>query len=257
MPADLNVGGVDLSVNESQGPWLVAPSGLWQASGWVRDQWQLVFYGDSPSGVCSLSASINGQAVTLGPGAAVGQNSSTWHQCAGASASPTIQTADYGQGAMPLVIEGCDAAGACTGGTYAKTIQVDNTHPSVSLQSAGDVPVTAGAQYVTATAGGSPSGIAEIDCSVDGGPTQRYAEGGAQQPSAQVPVSGLGVHTIQCSADEHGGRAGREPRLVDEPGDDHAEDRRADGLGDHVRKADRRRCAASGCASASECPRTG
>ena len=65
-PADLNVGGVDLSVNESQGPWLVAPSGLWQASGWVRDQWQLVFYGDSPSGVCSLSASINGQAVTLG-----------------------------------------------------------------------------------------------------------------------------------------------------------------------------------------------
>ena len=200
LPADLNVGGVDLSVNESRGPWLVAQSGLWQASSWVRDQWQLAFYGDSPSGVCGLSASINGQAVTLGPRAAVGRNSSTWHQCAGASASPTIQTADYGQGAMPLVIEGCDAAGACTGGTYTKTIQVDNTHPSVSLQSAGDVPVTAGAQYVTATAGGSPSGIAEIDCSVDGGPTQRYSEGGAQQPSVQVPVSGLGVHAIQCSA---------------------------------------------------------
>ena len=61
--------------------------------------------------------------------------------------------------------------------------------------------MTAGAQYVTATAGGSPSGIAEIDCSVDGGPTQRYSEGGAQQPSVQVPVSGLGVHTIQCSAE--------------------------------------------------------
>ena len=28
---------------------------------------------------------------------------------------------------MPLVIEGCDAAGACTGGAYTKTIQVDNT----------------------------------------------------------------------------------------------------------------------------------
>ncbi len=199
--ADLNVGGVGLSVNESQGPWLVAPSGLWQASGWVRDRWQLVFYGDSPSGVCSLSASINGQGLTLGPGAAVGQNSSTWHQCAGATASPTIQTADYGQGSMPLVIEGCDAAGVCTGGTYAKTIQVDNSHPSVSLASAGDAPITAGQQYVTATAGGSPSGIAEIDCNVDGGPTQRYQESGAQQPTAQVAVSGLGVHTIECSAD--------------------------------------------------------
>jgi len=88
----------------------------------------------------------------------------------------------------------------CTGGAYTKTIQVDNTHPSVSLQSPGDVPVTAGTQHVTATAAGSPSGIAEIDCSVDGGPMQRYSEGGAQQPSAQVPVAGLGEHSIQCSA---------------------------------------------------------
>ncbi len=194
------VGGVALEVNENQGPRLVAPSGLWQASGWVRDRWQLVFSGDSPSGVCSLSASINGQAVTLGPGATVGQNSSTWHQCAGANASPTIQTADFGQGAMPLTIEGCDAAGACTGTGYTKTIYVDNSRPWVSLASPGDAPATTGTQYVTATAGGSPSGIAEIDCSVDGGPVQRFSEGGAQQPSAQVPVSGLGQHTIQCSA---------------------------------------------------------
>jgi hypothetical protein len=198
--AGVNVGGVDLAVDESQGPLLVSPSGLWQALGWVRDRWQLVFYGDSPSGVCSLSASINGQAVTLGPGAAVPSNTSTWHQCAGASASPTIQTADYGQGPMPLTIEGCDAAGACTGDAYTKTIQVDNSDPWVSLTSPGDVPVTAGTQDVTATAGGSLSGIAEIDCSLDDGPAQRYSEGGAQQPSEQVPVSGLGVHTIQCSA---------------------------------------------------------
>ncbi len=101
---------------------------------------------------------------------------------------------------MPLTIEGCDAAGACTGTGYTKTIYVDNSRPWISLSSPGDAPVTAGAQYVTATAGGSPSGIAEIDCSVDGGGVQRFAEGGAQQPSAQVPVSGLGEHTIQCSA---------------------------------------------------------
>ena len=53
---------------------------------------------------------------------------------------------------------------------------------------------------MTATAGGSPSGIAEIDCSVDGGPMQRFSEGGAQQPSQTVPVSGLGEHTVNCSA---------------------------------------------------------
>ena len=180
----------------------MAPYGLWQTAGWVRDRWQLPVYGDSPSGVCSLSASINGQAVTLGPGAAVGRNSSMWHKCAGAIASPTVQTADFGQGAMPMVIEGCDAAGVCTGGAYTKTIQVDNSHPWVSLQSPGDAPVTAGTQYVAATAGGSLSGIAEIDCSVDGGPTEAYSEAGAQQPSAEVPVSGLGEHTIQCSAED-------------------------------------------------------
>src|SRR5262249_25451924 len=49
--------------------------------------------------------------------------------------------------------------------------------------------------------GGSPSGIAEIDCRVDGGPITRFPESGAQQPSLQIPVSGLGVHSIQCSAE--------------------------------------------------------
>jgi hypothetical protein len=197
---ELRVGGVALEVNEDRGPWLVAPSGLWQASGWVRDSWSLPFYGDSPSGVCSLSASINGQPVALGPGSVVARNSGTWHQCAGAAANPTVQTADFGQGAMPLTIGGCDAAAVCTGGAYTKTIYVDNSHPWVTLASPGDAPVTAGTQYATATAGGSLSGIAEIDCSVDGGPIERYSEGGAQQPSARIPVSGLGVHTIQCSA---------------------------------------------------------
>jgi hypothetical protein len=151
--AALDVGGIDLSVDESQGPWLNAPAGLWQTSGWIRNQWPLVFSGDSPSGVCSLSAAINGQSVTLGPGATVGRNTGTWHQCAGASASATIQTAGYGQGPMPLTISGCDAAGVCTGGAYTKTIYVDNSQPWVSLASPGEVADTGQTQYVTATAG--------------------------------------------------------------------------------------------------------
>jgi hypothetical protein len=198
-PVYMAVGGVDLTVNEDRGPSLAA-AGLWQASAWVRDRWQLPFFGDSPSGVCNLYASIHGQAVALGPSSAVPRDSGTWHQCAGASASPTIQTADYGQGPMPLTIEGCDAAGVCTGTAYTKTIYVDNSRPWVSLASPGDAPVTAGTQYVTATAGGSPSGVAEIDCRVDGGPVARFVERGAQQPSARVPVSGLGVHGVSCMA---------------------------------------------------------
>ena len=90
-------------------------------------------------------------------------------------------TADFGRGPMPLTIQGCDAAGVCTGGTYTKTIYVDDSDPWVSISSPGDVADTGATQYVTATAGGSPSGIAEIDCKVDGDPWQRFFEGGAQQ----------------------------------------------------------------------------
>ena len=45
---------------------------------------------------------------------------------------------------------------------------------------------------------GSPSGIADIVCSVDGGPAQTYS--GA---SAQVPVSGIGPHSVQCYSQDN------------------------------------------------------
>ena len=76
---DLDVGGVDLTVSENSGPWLAAPSGLWQAPGWVRGDVVLGFYGDSPSGLCGLGATINGQIVANSNSA---RNQTTWHQCA-------------------------------------------------------------------------------------------------------------------------------------------------------------------------------
>ena len=199
-PASLTVGGVALAVNEAQGPWIVSPSGLWQAKGYIRGAWTVPFAGDSPSGVCSLSASFNGQPLALGAGSAVARNSGTWHQCAGATANPTVQTADYGSGAMPLTIGGCDAAGACTGNAFTKTVYVDNSHPWVSLSPPRDVPATGAAESVTASAGGSRSGIMEIDCRVDGGANQRYLEHGAQRPSVPVAVTGIGTHSIWCTA---------------------------------------------------------
>jgi hypothetical protein len=58
-----------------------------------------------------------------------------------------------------------------------------------------DAPTTAGTQYVTASASGSPSGIYGIACRVDGGPGRWYP--GA---TARVPVSGVGEHSVSCTA---------------------------------------------------------
>ena len=48
---------------------------------------------------------------------------------------------------------------------------------------------------MTATAGGSPSGIDGLECSIDGEPAQWYS--GA---TAQVAVNGIGDHTLRCAA---------------------------------------------------------
>ena len=61
--SQLDVGEADLYVQETVGPTLVSPDGLWQSSGWIRGDWNLHFWGDSPSGLCALGATINGQSV--------------------------------------------------------------------------------------------------------------------------------------------------------------------------------------------------
>ena len=190
-PAQLTVESLDLYATETQGPSLAAPSGLWQAPGWVRGTWPLRFSGDSPSGVCSLSASINGLSV---PGSSSLVDPSVWHQCAAPAVNDSIQTGDYGQGPVPLTIQGTDAAGVSASG-YTKTIYIDNTQPVVSFAGPSDAPSTAGTQYVTAAASGGPSGIAGLSCSVDGAPEQWF--GGS---NASIPISGVGDHTIRCSA---------------------------------------------------------
>ncbi len=186
----LAVSDISLYVQETVGPTLASPDGLWQAPGWVRGDWTLHFYGDSPSGLCGLGATINDQSA-----ASIGspQDTSVWHQCDAPSISQTIHTWQYGGGAMPLTLSAWDAAGEPV--DYTRTIYIDNSQPTVSLSGPTDVPSTAGTQYVTATAAAGPSGMYGISCSVDGASAQWYP--GA---TAQVPVSGVGEHSIQCSA---------------------------------------------------------
>ncbi len=189
-PAQIAIGAFSLYVRETSGPGFNAPSGLWQTGGWIRGTWPFVASADSPSGVCSLSATLNGQLIDTSTS---GQDVSTWHQCAAPAINQQVDTTRYGQGALTLALNAGDAAGVPA--SISKTVYVDNSTPTVTLSGPVDAPSTAGTQYVTASAGGSPSGIADVVCSVDGGPGQTYS--GA---TAQVPVSGIGPHTISCYA---------------------------------------------------------
>jgi hypothetical protein len=189
--AVLHVYAVSLSVRETTGPSLSAPDGLWQTTGWVRGQWPLNFSGSSPSGMCGLNGTID--QVPIPNPTSSAQDVAAWQQCAAPPVSTNINTASYGQGPMPLYIAGYDAAGETVG--YTKTIYVDNSTPTLSLSGPTDAASTAGTQYVTATGGGSPSGIDGVACSVDDSPAHWYP--GA---SGQVPVSGLGSHTVSCNA---------------------------------------------------------
>ena len=81
---------------------------------------------------------------------------------------------------------------------YTKTIHIDNQQPTVSLTGPADAPSTAGTQYVTAAATAGPSGVAGISCAVDGGTAKWYASA-----TAQVPVSGVGEHTVQCFSESN------------------------------------------------------
>jgi hypothetical protein len=151
----IQVGEIALSVRETVGPAITAPEGLWQTSGWVRAQWPVDYDADSPSGVCALAASLNGQAI---PGSLSGQSVSAWHQCAAPGIAKTIDVDQYGQGALPLSLSASDAAGNTASVT--KTVYVDSTTPTLTLSGPMKAPSTAGTQYIVATAGGSPSGIA-------------------------------------------------------------------------------------------------
>jgi hypothetical protein len=76
-----------------------------------------------------------------------------------------------------------------------KTISVDNAPVALSLTGPTDALSTAGTQYVDANATAGPSGVGAILCSVDGSPYQSYSGS-----AAQVPVSGVGAHRVDCYA---------------------------------------------------------
>jgi len=191
--ADVQLHDIGLQVQETQSPVLSAGTGLWQSAGWVRSDWPLSFTGDSPSGVCALSATLDGQQVGF---AGFALNDTVWHQCAASGLSTTVHTGQFPNGAASLTLRGSDAAQLATPDAfYTKTIYTDNQVPSLSFAGPSDASAVAGTQFVTVNGAAGPSGVSEISCSLDGGSFQAYA-----QASVQVPVSGVGIHHLTCGA---------------------------------------------------------
>ncbi len=190
----LNVSGMDLEVQATSGPILNAVgNNLWYQTGWVRGAWSTDLAATDPTGVCGLQEAVNG--VAINTYIDFYPDTSNWSQCPGSQINSSVDTSRYSDGAgkLSLWLWASNAAGATS--ALAHNFNVDNQTPSVTLSGPTNAPSTSGTQYVTATATAGPSGVAGISCTVDGGPMGWYA--GA---SAQIPVGGLGGHSVSCYA---------------------------------------------------------
>lgn len=181
---------IQLQATENSGPYIVASTGLWTASGWVRGRWPIDFGALDASGVCDERAMLNGQLVADAPAT---RNTSAWQQCPNRSYARTVDTAAFGAGQVPLRLQTTNAAGVSS--SDQRTVSVDNVAPTVSIAGPQDAPSTAGVQYVRASAAAGPSGVAGIACSLDGAPAQLRAS-----VATVMPVQGIGVHHVVCRA---------------------------------------------------------
>ena len=191
---------------------------LWYQGGkWVHGSFPIDIAASDPSGICEALVSWHGE--TIQDTGARTPDGAYWDQCdpnhvsnseQAFFAGATINTATTVPGSatgIPLVLMAHNASYNYSSNQFdwttdSESINVDNLPVGLSLSGPTDVPVTAGTQYVTATATAGPSGVSSIICSVDGSPSapQQLSGAGTQTATAQVPVSGLGIHTISCYA---------------------------------------------------------
>lgn len=192
-----DVRGVDLIAVDNAPPSLLAlgSNNVWYQGGrWIRGSgWPASFQASADAGVCSMREIVNGVSVQ-GPYDAT-PNTHSWTQCpTPQTMGETIDTTQYANGPLSLVLSASDAASPANVSSPSTTLNVDNTPVALSLTGPADVPSTAGTQYVSASAAAGPSGVA-IYCSVDGGAYPQH-----QGASAQIPVSGIGSHQVSCFA---------------------------------------------------------
>ena len=193
----LDVRGVQLVAVDNTPPGMVAlgSDNLWYQSGhYVRGAgWSASFQASADDGICGMQALVDGQSVQGPSDPSPDQHS--WTQCPDPQTMAlTVDTGQYPDGPLSLTLSARDAASPANVSSPTETLHIDNQPVGLSLSGPTAVSVTAGTQYVTATASAGPSGVS-IACSTDGSPYQWHA--GA---NAQIPVQGLGDHVVRCYA---------------------------------------------------------
>lgn len=193
----LDVRGVDLTAVDNTAPSVVAlgQNNVWyQSQRWIRGAgWPASFEASDDSGVCSMRALIGGTPVQGPYDLTPDQHS--WTQCpTPETQSLTLDTTQYPDGPLSLALWASDAAYPANLTSPSETLRVDNTPVTLSLTGPADALSTAGTQYVAATAGAGPSGVAGIHCTVDG------AQESFAGASARIPIAGVGSHTASCQA---------------------------------------------------------
>jgi hypothetical protein len=189
---------ITLEAQETSGPAL-SPSGtgnLFGESGWIRGTLGANVSVADPSGVCAITTTANGSALNSYTDPS--PDTSSFTQCSGTALGASVDTTKFpnGAGAITLLSTATNAAGATS--TISHPVNVDNQTPTVVLSGPSDAPITAGTQYVNATATAGPSGAQGIWCSLDGA---GYTEHSGS--SAQIPVSGLGAHQVSCYSESN------------------------------------------------------
>jgi len=199
VPANiLDVRGIDLVAVDTTPPGLLAlgSNNIWYQGGrWIRGSgWPASFQASADDGICSMQEIINGSSLQ-GP-YDPSRNVHSWTQCPSPQTmGQTIDTTQYANGPLSLVLSAADAASPANVSSPATTLHVDHAPVALSLTGPADASSTAGTQYVSATATAGPSGVSAIYCSVDGGAYTSHS--GA---SAQIPVAGIGSHQVACYA---------------------------------------------------------
>jgi hypothetical protein len=193
------ISAITLEIEEDSGPSLAPAEAndIYNQTGWVRGTFPAGFNASDPSGICAMQTQVNG--AVLNSYSDPTPDTSNWSQCPGSTLPGSVDTTKYypdGSGAISLQYAASNAAGVV--GAVSRSINVDNAPVSVALTGPAEAPSTAGTQYITATATAGASGVRGINCSLDDGAAQWYAGS-----STQIPVSGLGEHTLTCRGENN------------------------------------------------------
>lgn len=196
----LEVSGIELEAVDRARPRLlpVGVGNLWnQAARWVRGSWPASFQASATDGICGMAAVVRGKPIR-GP-VDSSPNRHSWTQCPDPQTmNLSLDTARYPNGPLSLTLLARDAASPANGSVRSETLHVDNQPVTLGLSGPRDAASTAGTQYVDATAAAGPSGVGDIDCSLDGAAFQAHP--GSR---TRIAVNGIGVHQVVCFATNH------------------------------------------------------